>query len=155
MALVHQKLYQSQNLADISLKEYISELSGLLFDSIYDASSRIELELDLEDIHVSIDIAIPCGLILNELISNSLKYAFTEGSPAKISIRLRNLPDDIMELTVSDNGKGLPRGFDAKKMGKMGLTTVFAICEQQLRGRVQMVSENGLTARLSFSKFQH
>ena len=121
MALVHQKLYQSQNLSDISLKEYIGDLADLLFNSIFDPSKKVELELDLEDIHVRIDIAIPCGLVLNELISNSLKYAFTGDFPAKMAIRLHALPDDILELTVSDNGRGLPQNFDAKKMGQDGI----------------------------------
>ena len=110
----------------------------------------MELELDLEDIHVRIDIAIPCGLVLNELISNSLKYAFTGDFPAKMAIRLHALPDDILELTVSDNGRGLPQNFDAKKMGKMGLTRSL-LSATALRGKVRIFSDNGLTAKISFN----
>ena len=97
IALVHQKLYQSQNLSWVDLKEYITDLSHLILSS-YFHDPRIELKLDLESIKVLIDTAIPCGLIINELVSNSIKYAFPDCRKGLLKISLRRLDKEIIEL---------------------------------------------------------
>jgi PAS domain S-box-containing protein len=107
IALVHQKLYQSQNLSRVNIREYITDLTDLLKSSYLVNPDQIDFRLELDEISVLIDTAVPCGLIINELISNSLKYAFPEGRKGAICIRFLRVEDDIIELEVSDNGIGI------------------------------------------------
>jgi two-component sensor histidine kinase len=148
MSLVHQKLYKSKNLSSINLKEYISELSNLLMKSYKMPSDRISQIFEIEDINVLIDIAIPCGLIINELVSNSLKYAFPGDRRGEIVIRVAGAGDETIEITVSDNGVGPREGFDFRNDGGVGMKTIFAIGEIQLGGKVRFESGNGLSCSI-------
>lgn len=138
MALVHQKLYQSQNLSSINLGEYIKDLISLLMNSYKENSKRIELSEYLEDVNVLIDIAIPCGLVINELITNSIKHAFPGERQGRITVLLKTEPGDMIKLQISDNGIGFLDEFDIKNTGSMGLQTVFAIVESQLQGTITL-----------------
>lgn len=149
MALVHQKLYQSQNLSSIDLKEYISDLAMLLARSYRLDMGRVSLTLELEPVPVLIDTAIPCGLILHELISNAFKHAFPNTRRGEIKICLNKTNDDIM-LQVSDNGVGLPAGFDPRQSQTLGLQTILGIGEHQLQGRVNLKNEPGVTCTIEF-----
>jgi PAS domain S-box-containing protein len=150
MALVHQKLYQSRNLDRIDLRDYFRELSGLLLRSYNVSRTRIALPLEMDALEVAIDVAIPLGLILNELISNSLKHAFPGERGGEIRIRFREEDGGKAVLEVSDNGVGLPPSFDFRKEGRMGLQSVFATAEHQLQGRVEFASDGGVKFRLRF-----
>ena len=150
MALVHQKLYQSENLSSVDLKVYINDLAELLVRSYRVESNRILLIFDMDSLPVLIDTAIPCGLILNELISNSLKYAFPGEMEGEIRIQLRKTGEGEIELQVSDNGVGIPEGFDFRKSETMGLQNVFAIVEHQLQGEVKFEVNNGITCQIRF-----
>ena len=145
MALVHQKLYMSQDLSSINLKDYIFELSNLLTKSYASSTGCVSLVCDVENISVLMDIAIPCGLILNELISNSLKHAFPGGAAGKITVRAAKHDNETLEIAVSDNGAGVGRGFDFRNNAGVGIKTVFAIGETQLLGKVKFESGNGLS----------
>ena len=118
MALIHEKLYQSKDISQINLREYVeSMVSDLLYS--YERESRIiEADLDIEDILMNIDTAVPCGLIINELVSNSLKYAFPDDH-GTVKIHLRRLNDERYCLKVSDDGIGLPEDFDTEKIEKI------------------------------------
>ncbi len=118
MALIHEKLYQSKDISQINLREYVeSMVSDLLYS--YERESRIiEADLDIEDILMNIDTAVPCGLIINELVSNSLKYAFPDDH-GTVKIYLRRLNDEGYCLKVSDDGIGLPEDFDTEKIEKI------------------------------------
>jgi PAS domain S-box-containing protein len=118
MALIHEKLYQSKDISQINLREYVeSMVSDLLYS--YERDSRIiEADLDVEDILMNIDTAVPCGLIINELVSNSLKYAFPDDH-GTVKIYLRRLNDEGYYLKVSDDGIGLPEDFDTEKIEKI------------------------------------
>jgi len=151
MALVHQKLYQSQNLSEINLKDYISELVDLLISSYSIQLKKIGINKEFDDIFVLIDTAIPCGLIINEIISNSLKYAFSDGTNGQINVSLKKNENDLIKLTISDNGIGLPDGFNIEKDGKMGIQTILAIVRQQLQGEVAVEIKNGVSYTISFS----
>jgi two-component sensor histidine kinase/CheY-like chemotaxis protein len=150
MALAHQKLYQSHDLSKINLKEYLHDLVMLVMDSHKSLSHRVSLSVDMEDVFVLIDIAIPCGQVLNELISNVLKHAFRDGRDGKLSIRLHRVGQDGIELSVGDNGVGVPEGFDFKRKGRLGLQTVFGIVEHQLRGKVMFETDGGVACQISF-----
>ena len=141
MALVHQKLYEASDLSHVSLKDYIIDLMQLLLASHDISAEQVDLVTDMDDVPVLIDTAIPCGLVVNELLSNSLKYAFPAGRKGKIFLTLKRLPEGEVELKVGDDGVGLPAGYDVRKDGKMGLKTVFSLAENQLDAKVSFGGE--------------
>jgi two-component sensor histidine kinase len=150
MALVHQKLYQSESLAFIDFREYIEELANHLYAGTVKDRALICLTVDAEEVSLGVDEAIPCGLIVNELVSNSLKHAFPDGGEGEISVRCRVEEDGWITLTVSDNGIGLPPGLDFRNTETLGLQLVTMLVKQ-LRGRIAIDPEPGGTAvRLSF-----
>jgi PAS domain S-box-containing protein len=159
MALVHQKLYQSQNLSRISLDEYLTDLAYLLLQTYSLYSQGVYLDTDLAPETAVIDIAIPCGLLVNELITNALKHAFPPESSGKgadekhhvIHVQLHRLPDQRLELIVEDNGIGFPPGFDVRRSESMGMQTILTIGERQLGGKLTFVSDHGLRCSLVFN----
>ncbi len=150
MSLVHEKLYQSDNLSDIGFKAYLDDLTNTLFKSYEISNNRIRLKTDIEDISLGIDIAIPCGLILNELISNSLKYAFPEDRSGEIRISLCSGEDDEIELTVSDNGVGIPEDSDINNSSSLGLKLVRGFAEHQLDGELELNRDRGTEFIIKF-----
>jgi PAS domain S-box-containing protein len=150
MALVHQKLYQSQNLSSVDLKEYITDISGLLISSYTAESGKVKLTLDLESIHVAIDTAIPCGLIVNEIMTNSLKYAFPGNREGEIIIRLFRLEEGLIELEISDNGIGIPEEYDIEAGNTLGIQVFKNIAEEQLNGEIQFDTKNGVKFNIRF-----
>jgi PAS domain S-box-containing protein len=151
MALVHQKLYQSQNLSSIDLGEYIQELTVLLMESYQIAPDRISPAFELERIPVLIDTAVPCGLIVNELVTNVFKHAFPHSEPGELRIDLKQLAGHEIMLQVADNGVGFPSGFDPRESGGVGFQTVFGIAEYQLQGKLTCKTAEGVTWQLQFS----
>ena len=150
MALVHQKLYQSKDLSRINLQDYIQDLTVFLVKNYQWMTRRIKLFYELEEVMVLIDTAIPCGIILNELISNSLKYAFPEDRSGEIRIFLRRDSAGDIKLKVSDNGVGVPSDFDIKQQKRLGLSNVIALGENQLHGKVDFLMENGFSCQICF-----
>ncbi len=141
MALVHEKLYK-RDLSRLDLKDYVTDLVKALVSSYLKGGRDISVELALDTAVVSIDTAIPCGLIINELVSNCLKYAFPNGKAGIISLALTNLNDEQIEIRVSDNGKGLPGDVDVKKASTMGLKIVYNLV-RQLMGTVEARNKKG------------
>jgi PAS domain S-box-containing protein len=150
MSLVHEKLYQSQRLSQINLDEYIRDLAELLVKTYQINQEQVSIEFDLQKIPVLIDTAIPCGLVLNELISNSLKHAFEEGKSGQISIRLQREQTNEILLSVSDNGSGLPAGIDLEDSQSFGLQSITAIVEHQLQGQLHFENQEGLLCQMRF-----
>ena len=148
MSLVHQKLYDAQDLSHINLKDYINDLVDLMLKSYAISPARISVISDMEDVFVLIDSAIPCGLVLNELISNALKYAFTDERSGEIRIRLRKT--EQIEFDIADNGVGVPAGFDFRRDGHLGIQTVFMLVENQLQGRVIFDTRQGVACQVMF-----
>ena len=155
MSLVHQKLYQSQDLSHINLKEYIKDLVRLLMISYGIRSENITLKLELEDVFVLIDSAIPLGLVLNELISNVFKHAFPYSEKDEIFIRLYKEKDETINIHLRDNGTGIPSDLNLENVNTMGLQTVFDLIKYQLMGEVKYKAENGLKWDLSFKDNLH
>lgn len=146
MALVHRKLYESKDLSRIDLGEYIEDLASGIRSSFLDDRKGIEIMVDAARGIVSLlDTAIPCGLALNELVVNSVKHAFPGGRKGSIRVRLRRQDDGAIELTVADDGIGLPPGFDAERDGRLGLRTVVSLIEYQLHGTVEHPGGEGTT----------
>ena len=144
MSLVHQKLYQAKDLSNINLKEYIEDLLKLIMQSYDKLSRKINIKFDLQNVKILIDSAIPIGLIINELITNIYKHAFPDNREGEIFICLFREEDETINLQLNDNGVGFPHNFDARKDGSLGLASVFSIVERQLKGKISVISKNGL-----------
>ena len=154
MALVHEKLYQSEDLASIDLNEYITHLANALFRSYGADTGSVALKIDVADVVFGVDTAIPCGLIINELVSNSLKYAFPDGKEGEITIALRFTDGDEIDLTVSDNGVSIPDDLDLTNTGSLGLKLV-QILTDQIRGRLEVDRSEGTSFRIRFKRIKY
>ena len=149
MAMIHEKLYQSADLAHIDLHAYIDALTRDLFHSHGLSADRVELDLQIDSMTLVIDQAIASGLIINELVSNALKYAFPDGRRGRIRIELRQLEASSVLLAVSDDGIGIPPDLDLKQIRSLGLKLVSSLTSQ-LRGSIEMSGENGSRFRIVF-----
>ncbi|MFN8486492.1 MAG: histidine kinase dimerization/phosphoacceptor domain -containing protein [Caldilineaceae bacterium] len=149
MALIHEKLYQAKDLAKIDLSSYLHSLIGYLFRSYGTNASGIRLQVHAENVFLGIDLAMPCGLIINELVSNALKHAFPTGRNGEISIELsRHEPHDYT-LCVCDNGIGMPPDVDLENAPTLGLQLVNTLV-QQMDGTVELEQNGGTTFKISF-----
>ncbi len=149
MALIHEKLYRSENLTQIDFADYIRDLTAYLWRAHSATERGIGLNVQAEDVLIKIDTAVPCGLILNELISNALKHAFPEGRTGYINIELKQ-ENQRLCLVVGDNGVGLPDNFDFNRTGSLGLQLV-ATLVSQLDGVLEQISNHGTHFRITFS----
>jgi PAS domain S-box-containing protein len=158
MALIHEKLYQSRNLAVIDFGEYVRELSTQIFRSYGMSSSKVTLQVDVESVALAVDRAIPCGIIVNELVSNALKYAFPNGKGGAVTLALRETPQGRVELQIGDNGIGIPEGVEVKTAETLGLSLVRMLTEQiqgelvACHGTPASGSDHGTYFTLSFAK---
>jgi PAS domain S-box-containing protein len=149
MALIHENLYQSDNLLGIDFQEYIEMLGNSLSRFYTIEGVTICMEYQVEDISLDIETAVPCGLIINELLSNSLKYAFKGRSGVgNIVISFKKF-EDCYILTISDDGNGMPKDFSFDNITSMGME-ITCILTNQLDGNIQLVKSNGTTFRISF-----
>jgi PAS domain S-box-containing protein len=153
MALIHEILFQSRDIANIDFSEYIKNICIQLFRSYGAQSQKIGLVINVKDIILDVDTAIPCGLIVTELVSNSLKYAFVDGRPGKISIEFSSNDSSVLTLIVSDDGIGFPRNVDFKKMESLGLKLVIALASQ-LAGTVELDHSSGTTFKITFVDYK-
>jgi len=149
MAQVHEFLYRSENLSSLNIAEYIRGLYQELASSYWEASRNIITELDLDPIEINLDIAISLGLLINELVSNSLKYAFVIGRSGHLCIRLKKGEDGRKVLVVSDDGPGLPDNWDQRSQSSLGLTLVRSLA-QQLHGEISFSVGPGTKVELVF-----
>jgi two-component sensor histidine kinase len=148
MAQIHTMLYQSEDLARVDFGGFIKDLAGRLQQSYGFAGSPIVIHTDIADVSLTIETSIPCGLILNELVSNALKYAFPEGRRGEINIRMRSENNRIV-LTVQDNGIGFPESIDLTNLKSLGLELVNLLVGQ-MNGRMDMQVVGGTTWTITF-----
>jgi PAS domain S-box-containing protein len=152
MALVHETLYQSEDLAQVDFADYVQKLTKHLFRS-YDADpGTITLQVNADSVLLNIDAVVHCGLIINELLSNALKYAFPDGQTGQIRIDLHPGDDEQLLLVVSDNGVGLPAKVQFRQAESLGLQLVEMLAEQ-LEGTVELDRSGGTTFRIAFDPF--
>ena len=151
MALVHEKLYQSADLAHINFAEYSRSLLSYLWRAHGAEKFIVNLLLDLEPVLLPVDIAVPCGLILNELAGNALKHAFKGRTEGEVTVSLRSLPDSRISLAVRDNGIGLPEGLDWRQARSLGLRLVQMLAGQ-LGGTVEASDGKGTMFEVVFGK---
>jgi two-component sensor histidine kinase len=130
MALVHEKLYQAHDLARVEFAEYTQSLLNYLWRAHGTTAARVRLALDLEPMPLSVNAAVPCGLILNELATNALKHAFRDRAGGEVVMSLHGGPDGRVCLRVRDNGVGLPAGLDWRQADSLGLRLVQMLAGQ-------------------------
>jgi len=148
MALIHEKLYRSKDLSHIDFAEYVDSLTAYLYRT-YTSGGNVSIALDIRDVWLDIDVAIPCGLIINELTSNALKYAFPDRRPGTISISLAR-SDDRYVLKLGDDGRGLPPGLDFRNTQSLGLMLVGSLVEQ-LDGTITLDRSAGTCFTIVFT----
>jgi ligand-binding sensor domain-containing protein/two-component sensor histidine kinase len=157
MALIHEKLYQSKDFAEINFREYVHSLLDHLNKSFHNQAKEIHQKIDVADIKLSLDTAISCGLIINEIVTNAYKYAFpqnwieeqADGKELKIEIGLDMTSEKDYLLIISDNGVGIPSGVAVETTESLGLKLVYSLA-QQLEGSVEIDSSNGTMFKIYF-----
>ncbi len=149
ISLVHEKLYQSKNFSKIFLDEYIRDLNDLTTKCYCVGGSQIGVKIDVEKISVVLDIAVPIGLVINELLSNIYKHAFPD-SKGNVMIDIRKKGQENISVIVKDNGIGVPKDFDYYNLNSLGLQTIINIVENQLSGNIRFESNNGFSCYIEF-----
>ncbi len=152
MALVHQKLYQEENLKGVQMRDYVQNLVDSLVHSLKIDRKFIDVKVDVETVYLDIDTAMPVGMILNELITNAFKYAFNEGSSGEIKISLKQSGEEFI-LSVCDNGKGFSENFKMDELESFGFKLVQSLAEK-LKAKVQAQNKNGASITLRFPNQQ-
>ncbi len=152
MAIVHNILYQSNNFAKVDFHDYIDSLIKELFNIYGARADKISIEKDVKDILIGIDNAIPCGLIINELLSNSLKHAFPKDRKGRIKIAFHPKDKDEYELVINDNGKGIPENLDIRNTKSLGLKLVTILAEDQLNGKIELRRSGGTNYNIRFKR---
>jgi two-component sensor histidine kinase len=155
MALVHEKLYQNKGLADVDFKGYVKSLVNSIFSSYGVNAAGITSITETDNVSIGLETAIPCGLIINELVSNSLKYAFPGNRKGEISVALRSFDEDALVLEVGDNGIGMPEDLDFRNTASMGLHLVNILSEDQLHGKIELDRTGETTFRIRFKNHKY
>jgi two-component system response regulator len=154
VALIHEELYKSEDLAKINFADYVRNLAAHLFRSYGVDSRTLSLKISVDDLILSVGTAILCGLIINELVSNSLKHAFPAGQAGEIRVELHADDDGIHILMVSDDGVGLPEDLDFFNTESLGLQLV-GILTHQLGGAIALRSHPGTAVKITFREPRH
>ena len=150
MALVHERLYESPDLARVDFAEYVRTLASHLIRSYGVNTRAIQLLVNVDDVSLGVDTAIPCGLIINELVSNALKHAFPESREGTLSIELGG-GNGLFTLTIRDDGVGFPKDVDFRDTGSLGLRLVNMLVDQ-LEGNIELDRNKGTEFKITFSE---
>ncbi len=153
MALIHQKLYREDNLKGIEVKDYFEKLCESLFQSYSIPSKRIKLDLQVADLNLDVDTVIPLGLIINELVSNSLKHAFPNEEEGNLTIQLSETPDQKLKLHVSDDGMGLGAEMEKKLNQSFGFRLIRSF-QNQLDAEIEVDGSQGTSVTLLIKDYQ-
>jgi two-component sensor histidine kinase len=149
MALIHERLYQSPNLASVDMGAYTRDLVSDLRQSYRTEESSVRLTVDVGDISLGVTEAIPCGLIINELVSNALKHAFPKGTGGEVMIHILKGETNRTTVSVTDNGIGLPDHLDLRNPPSLGLTLVKSLVDQ-LGGTLELNRRGGTGVTITF-----
>jgi PAS domain S-box-containing protein len=150
MAMIHENLYRTTNFSSIDFKSYMENLSTNLIASYHVQSAKVHLRTEMDEVELVLDQAIPCGLLVNELITNALKYAFVNRKEGEVFISMKEENSNVL-LVIEDNGVGLPKDFDMLKTDTLGLQLVATLTEQ-LDGQISVTTERGTKYLLTFEK---
>jgi len=148
MELLHRKLYESPNLDHINFKEYVINLVHDI-EKTYIHDKKVDIKIDIQNVYLTIEKAMPCGLILNELLTNAFKYAFTNSKKAKLKIAMIQT-DEKYELLIKDNGEGIPDNIDVYTSNTLGLKLINSISKLQLKGTLDYSNKKGSKFKITF-----
>jgi len=154
IAILHEKLYQSDDLAKIKVDEYVKLLAEDLLYFYELDNSKVEMKIDIEKVYLNIETAIPCGLIIDELVSNSLKYAFKRKKNGTITINLHSNNENKFTLTVSDDGVGIPLTVDPENSETFGMQLIKYL-SNQLKADLELNRDNGTEFKLEFNELKY
>ena len=149
--MVHERLYQAEDLASVDVREYLESLTGYLLAAYEGNTDTTLLDLQVDDVYLDLDSAIASGLIVNELVSNALKHAFPPGweGEGKIVVKLGESECDRFQLVVTDNGVGFPSDLDLERAESLGLRLVKMLV-QQIEGTLELGRDAGTSFRITF-----
>lgn len=150
MALIHEILYRSDDMAVLDIKTYFNEIVQHLFKIYPEPGVNVTFNLDIDPVKIGMDLSIACGLIINELVSNSLKYAFDSDSKGHLSIVLKAINAKEALMTIQDNGQGLPEDLDLNNSNSLGLKIVKILVEGQLKGHMMVKNDTGASFEICF-----
>jgi len=150
MALLHEKMYRSEDLKHINVKDHFDLLIKELIKD-YQVGLNIKLDIDIEEVDIRMKTLVPLGLIINEIISNALKYAFIDRNEGTIIVHLKHIKDDVFELIIGDDGIGMKEDFNIEGASSLG-TELIQVFTQQLEGSIERIAEIGTLFRLTFNK---
>jgi two-component sensor histidine kinase len=146
---VDEKLYQAGDLARIDFGEYLEALALHLVGSWSGAAAHISVRVRAKEIQLPVDVAIPCGLIVNELVTNALRHAFPEGRQGSVEVAVNREKDGRVLLAVQDDGLGLSEGLEIRRPGSLGLELVSTLA-RQIRAQIELVRDSGTAVLLRF-----
>ena len=149
MALLHQKLYQGENLAAIEMRDYFETIGKTIIDSFGEKAENVALKIDMSELELDVDTAVPIGLITNELITNSLKYAFPNKQKGQISITLTSEENGLLKLNIADNGQATQKEASSKKSKGFG-TLLIQLLTTQLGGKLETSTAAGTSTIIQF-----
>ncbi len=151
ISMIHEKLYSSEDLSSLELSEYVNDLVKEIVLSFGVSSHDVSVSVDIPEREMDIDTLIPCGLIINELVSNAFKYAFPTSSDGSLHVGISSIADGFTELVVRDNGPGLPVDIDITKTRSLGLRLVYSLVDQ-LKGELVINRRGGTEFRIKFKE---
>jgi len=154
MALLHAILYQSKDLAAIDFGEYVRRLTANLWRSYGVKSDSLNLSLHMDDVSLGLDTAIPCGLIINELVSNSIQHGFPNGHTGEIRVELQRKGAKEYALTIADSGVGLPNSLDFRNSESLGFQLVLTLTDQ-IGGVIDLFRNGGTSFRITFAEVEY
>lgn len=156
MSLVHKLLYQNDNLSQVNFSNYTNDLVTDILSSYSIDPDAVTVVIDIDDeLYLGMDTAMPCCLIINELITNSIKHAFGETKSGKLRISMKEAGQDLYELIVRDNGKGIPEDFNIDDSSSLGLKLIKTLGEYQLGGKIEIKANDGTQFKLSFKELEY
>ncbi|KJR42846.1 signal transduction histidine kinase [Candidatus Magnetoovum chiemensis] len=150
MALVHEKLYKWRDLGKVDFSDYVKSLSHFLCNTYEICSDKVMVKINVRSVNLGIDTALPCGLLINELMSNAFKYAFPNGNNGEISVVMQNVGSGEIELIVKDTGIGMPFDIDIHDTDSLGYQIITGIAEVQLNGKVELRRDGGTEVIVRF-----
>ena len=153
MALIHESLYQAKDLTRIDFAGYVRRLTRDLFRTYSVGPNEIKLKMEIKDVFLNVNTGIPCGLIINELVTNSLKHAFPDGKNGEIQVGLYKRKKGEFTLNVRDNGTGFPEDFDFQNTESLGMQIVISLVEQ-LDGTIELDKGEGTSFTIGFRELK-
>lgn len=150
MSFIHESLYQTKDFTGVNFADYIQNLYNNLLFSYSPKNKKIKIKKQLQNVHLNIDTAIPCGLIINELVSNALKHAFTNKKTGTVELKMKTIGSKKIQITIADNGKGFPPKFDYKNTSTLGLQLVMVLVGQ-IKATIKQINKNGVKFIITFN----